>query len=54
MKYEIDLNDRAFEAIINRMKRIEIRANTDDNNFDYMKNGDLIEFTNSTNRKIDV
>lgn len=52
MKYELNLNDRAFEAIINRTKRIEIRANTEGNNFDCMKNGDLIEFTNSVNRKI--
>lgn len=52
MKYELDLNDRAFEAIINKSKRVEIRANTNNDNYSNMKCGDLIEFTNSNNRKI--
>ena len=52
MMYELNLNDRAFEAIINKTKRVEIRANTGNHNFDNVKNGDLIEFTNSSNRKI--
>lgn len=52
MKYELNLNDRAFEAIISKAKRVEIRANTDNHNYDNMKCGDLIEFTNSINRKI--
>lgn len=52
MKYELNLNDRAFEAIISKTKRVEIRANTDNHNYDNIKLGDLIEFTNSINRKI--
>lgn len=52
MKYELKLNDRAFEAIIKRTKRTEIRANTNNHNYSNMKCGDLIEFTNSNNRKI--
>ena len=52
MKYELNLNDRAFEAIISKTKRVEIRANTDNYNYDNIKLGDLIEFTNSINRKI--
>ncbi len=52
MVHELDLNDRAFEAIINQSKRVEIRANTGNYNYDKMKPGELIEFTNSVNRKI--
>lgn len=52
MMYKLNLNDRAFEAIINKTKRVEIRANTSNHNYDNIKYGDLIEFTNSTNRKI--
>lgn len=52
MNYELNLNDRAFEAIISKNKRVEIRANTDNHNYDNIKLGDLIEFTNSINRKI--
>ena len=52
MKFELNLNDSAFEAIINKTKRVEIRINTDHDNYDYMRYGDVIEFTNSMNRKI--
>lgn len=50
--YELNLNDRAFEAIVNKTKRVEIRANTSNHNYDDIRFGDLIEFTNSINRKI--
>ena len=33
MIYELNLNDRAFEAIINKTKRVEIRANTGNHNY---------------------
>lgn len=36
MKYELNLNDRAFEAIISKTKRVEIRANTDNYNYDIL------------------
>ena len=52
MKYELNLNDRAFEAIINKTKRVEIRANTNNHNYSSMKSGDIIEFTNTKSRKI--
>jgi len=52
MIYELNLNDRAFEAIINKTKRVEIRANTGNHNYGNIRYGDLIEFTNSINRKI--
>lgn len=52
MKYNLNLNDRAFEAIINRTKRVEIRANTKNHNYNELKIGDIIEFTNSKNDKI--
>lgn len=47
MKYKFDINNRAFNAIKKRTKRIEIRANKlEDNHFDYgtLKRGDEIEF----------
>jgi len=52
MKYNLNLNDRAFEAIINKTKKIEIRANTKNHNYNNLKEGDIIEFTNTKNRKI--
>lgn len=52
MKRFLDLNDRAFNAIKNGTKRIEIRANTDDNDFDKYEIGDIIIFKNSENKTI--
>ncbi len=52
--YHFDLNDRAFSAIKNKTKRIEIRVTKLDNSFDYsiLKQNDLIYFTNSNNEAI--
>ena len=47
MKYNFDINDRAFNAIKKGTKRVEIRVTKlGDNHFDYgiLKNGDIIEF----------
>lgn len=47
MKYNFDINDRAFNAIKNGTKRVEIRVTKLGNNhFDYgvLKIGDTIEF----------
>lgn len=47
MKYNFDINDRAFNAIKNRTKRIEIRATKPGNNhFNYsiLNSGDIINF----------
>lgn len=52
MRYELNLNDRAFEAVINQTKKVEIRANTNGKNYGLMKYSDVIEFTNSNGRKI--
>ena len=53
-KYYFDLNDRAFNAIKNNTKRVEIRVTKLDNSFDYsiLKQKDLIYFTNSKNETI--
>ena len=52
MKRYLDLNDRAFNAIKNGTKRVEIRANTDGNNFDEYNASDIIVFKNSENKTI--
>ena len=47
MKYNFDINNRAFKAIKNRNKRVEIRVTKlGENHFNYgvLKSGDLIEF----------
>lgn len=47
MKYNLDINNRAFNAIKNKTKRVEIRATKlGDNQFDYaiLKPGDTIKF----------
>ena len=47
MKYNFDINNRAFKALKNGTKRVEIRVTKLENNhFDYgvLKSGDLIEF----------
>ena len=56
MKYNFDINNRAFNAIKNRTKRIEIRATKlGDNHFDYgvLKSGDIIEFASYDNDVIE-
>ena len=55
MKYKFDINNRAFNAIKNRTKRIEIRATKlKGDSFDYgvLKKGDIIEFTSYDKEKI--
>ena len=47
MKYYFDINNRAFKAIKNKTKRVEIRVTKlGDNHFNYdvIKSGDIIEF----------
>lgn len=47
MKYNFNINNRAFNAIKNRTKRVEIRVTkSGDNHFDYgiLKRGDTIDF----------
>ncbi len=48
MEYSLDINNRAFKAIKERRKRIEIRATkVGKNHFDYskLKENDIINFT---------
>ena len=48
MKYNFDINNRAFNAIKNKTKRVEIRVTKlGENHFEYsvLKNGDIIKFT---------
>ena len=48
MKYNLDINNRAFNAIKNGTKRVEIRVTKlGDNHFDYntIRTNDIIEFT---------
>lgn len=52
MVIKLNLNNRAFQAIINRTKRIEIRTNTNNHNYNDLKKNDMIEFTNTENQKI--
>lgn len=47
MKYNFDINNRAFNAIKNKTKRVEIRTTKlGANHFDYrnLKTNDIIEF----------
>ena len=46
MKRYLNLNDRAFNAIKDRTKRIEIRANTNNNDYSQYEIGDIIVFNN--------
>ena len=52
MKRYLDLNDRAFYAIKNGTKRVEIRANTGNNDFSKYEIGNIIIFKNSENKTI--
>ena len=52
MKYNLNLNERAFNAIVNKTKRIEIRTNTGNTDYSKMNKGDLIVFKNEKNEKI--
>jgi cytidine deaminase/ASC-1-like (ASCH) protein len=52
MKYNLNLNDRAFNAIINKTKRVEIRTNTGNHDYSKFVIGDTISFCNSQNEKI--
>ncbi len=55
MTYKFDVNNRAFNAIKNKTKRIEIRVTKlGDNHFDYgvLKPKDKIEFTSFSNDKM--
>lgn len=49
--YELDINDRAFLAIKNGTKKIEIRVTTDENRINYgnIKENDYLILKNSTN-----
>ena len=56
MKYHFDINNRAFNAIKSRTKRIEIRTTKlGDNHFDYstLKKDDIIEFKSYDGDTID-
>ncbi len=52
--YDFNLNDRAFNAISEGRKKVEIRVTKLDGSFDYsiLKENDLIRFTNSKNKRI--
>ena len=52
MKYNLNLNERAFNAIINKTKRIEIRTITGNTDYSKMTKDDIIEFKNENNEKI--
>lgn len=47
MKWYLNLNDRAFKAIKNRTKRVEIRANCNDEDYSKFNKNDIIVFKNS-------
>lgn len=47
MKRYLNLNDRAFNAMKDGTKRIEIRANTNNNDYSRYEIGDIIIFNNS-------
>ena len=54
MEYKLNLNNRAFDAIKAGTKKIEIRVTTDKNRMNYedIKKGDILEFTNEKLEKI--
>ena len=54
MTYQLDINDRAWFAIKQKTKRIEIRATTNKDKIDYskLKKEDIIIFSNSKKEKM--
>lgn len=54
--YDFDLNDRAFKAVCDGTKKVEIRVTKLDGSFDYavIKENDVIRFKNSLNKRIKV
>ena len=52
MRRYLDLNDRAFNAIQARRKRVEIRANTKNHDYSKYEVGDVIVFKNSKSNTI--
>lgn len=52
MKYNLNLNERAFRAIINKTKRVEIRTITGNIDYSKMTKGDIIVFKNEKDDKI--
>ena len=54
MKVELELNDRAFNAINNGTKKVEIRVKTPNSTVIYklLKYDDYIKFVNTNNDKI--
>ena len=52
--YELEINNRAFKAIKEKRKRVEIRVTKINNSFDYkiIKEGDIINFTSYDGEKI--
>ena len=52
--YDFELNDRAFDAIQEGTKKVEIRVTKLDGSFDYsvLKENDVIRFINSKNKRI--
>ena len=55
MEYNFDINNRAFKAIKDRKKRVEIRTTKiGENHFDYskLKSNDIIEFTSFEGEKL--
>lgn len=54
MEYDLNINNRAFKAIKEGNKKIEIRVTTEESNFSYniLKKADIIYFVNDLNEKI--
>ncbi len=54
MKYNLGINDRAFDAIKEKRKKVELRVTTNEDIFDYnnIKENDIIFFENSIGLKI--
>ena len=50
--HKLNLNDRAFNAIINGTKRVELRASSDECNYNDFKINDKIIFRNTNNQEI--
>ena len=50
--HKLNLNNRAFEAIINGTKKIELRASSDETNYNEYKTGDKIIFKNDKDEEI--